>query len=184
MSSAPWTLPRRSALRKRTSGCAAWMADAAATMPSADSARFGRPRTTVTGPRGQEVARGGEVGRIDATHLLGRGVGEQRSHDLARGTRSVQQRGGGELGRRCALRGQLDDGDAIADDGVAEAQEEDRQLLLEVGSEEQDGAAWGARPRRSWRAGRPSTTSAGSPSPSWASTWSVPMTPLASLAQA
>ena len=32
--------------------------------------------------------------------------------------------------------------------------------------------------------GRPSTTSAGRPSPSWASTWSVPSTPLASLAQA
>ena len=32
--------------------------------------------------------------------------------------------------------------------------------------------------------GRPRTTSAGSPSPSWASTWSVPITPLASLAQA
>ena len=32
--------------------------------------------------------------------------------------------------------------------------------------------------------GRPSTTSAGRPSPNWASTWSVPSTPLANLAQA
>ena len=40
-----------------------------------------------------------------------------------------------------ALRGELDDRDAVADHGVAEAQEEDRQLLLQVGREQQHGAA-------------------------------------------
>ncbi len=43
---------------------------------------------------------------------------------------------------------------------------------------------WRRRPRRSWPRGSPNTASAGRPSPSCASTWSVPMTPLASLAHA
>ena len=96
------------------------------------------------GPVGEEGAGRGDGVGLDATHLLGRRAGEQRSHDLAGGARAVQQRGGGQLGHRRALRGELDDGDAVADDRVAEAQEEDRQLLLEVGGEEQDGAARGA----------------------------------------
>ena len=54
-----------------------------------------------------------------------------------------------------ALRGQLHDRDAVAHDGVAQAEEEDGQLLLEVGREEQHRAARARRPRRSWRgAGR------------------------------
>ena len=94
----------------------------------------------------------------------------------------TRQRGGGQRGQRGRGRGQLDQGRGTGH-RLAQAEEQDGQLLAQVaGQGDEDG---GGTRRRRWSArGRPSTRSAGRPSPSWASTESVPMMPLASLAQA
>ena len=87
-------------------------------------------------------------------------------------------------GERASARGESSTTSRSAvDHGGPQAEEEDGQLLAEVART----ARPPCRPQAAWSMvarGRPSTTSAGRPSPSWASTESVPRTPLANLAQA
>ena len=133
-SMAPWTLPRRRPERNVVSGKASSSAAAAATTASGLSATEPRPSRTVNGPAAswsRTAARSPSPAMIWATSSLtapGRGA----------------QRVGGQLGERRGHRGQLDDGGLVAGDGVADAQEQDRQLVLGVGADDQQGAAGGA----------------------------------------
>ena len=142
MSRAPRTLARRSTGRNRVSGLRTSSADAASTMASLDSASDWRPITTVTGPDVEQVAGGGQRVGVDAA-----GVGarrrpvEQRPHGRAGLARSGEQRDRGQRREAGRVRRHLDDLDAVVDHRVAQAQEQDRQLLLEVGAEEQHRAA-------------------------------------------
>ena len=160
---------------------------AASTTPGPDSANEPRPSTTVSGPSPLRA----RLGRRPAARL-----GD--SPDLAVGppaSSAADHRGvlAGTVGEATPAAIELVEvrrgesstiRDAVVERGVAKAQEQDRQLLLEVGAEDRRPCrrARHASSMVAW--GTPSTSSAGRPSPSWESTLSVPITPLASLAQA
>ena len=131
--------------------------------------------------RGQgALAHGRPLGMGGQRRRRRRVAAEGPGHDR-RVAGSDGQRGGGVRGERGGRGRQLDQA-GRAGHRVAQAQEEDRQLLADVaGQVNRTGAAQASS---MVARGRPSTSSAGRPSPSWASTESVPMTPLASLAQA
>ena len=100
---------------------------------------------------GEQFSRRGEIA-LDRPAAVETGERPRHEPGLAR---AVPQRRRGEGGHRvrCGLSSMTRD--AVVDDGVAEPQEQDRQLLLQVGAEHHDGAALGSRPRRWWRgAGR------------------------------
>ena len=52
----------------------------------------------------------------------------------------MEQRGGGQVGDRGALGGQLDDLHSVAGDRVPQAEEQDGQLLLQIRADQQHGA--------------------------------------------
>ena len=105
-------------------------------------ARPGRA-TTVTGPSREQLARPATARGVDAAGGVVGVAGEQRPHEPARLARA----GSAATRRRSVGRGRWRAGPArrpctpSLDDRVAQPQEEDRQLLLEVGAEQQDGAA-------------------------------------------
>ena len=78
--------------------------------------------------------------------------------------------------------GQLDQAGAPLLGRVPQPQVQDRQLLLQVGPEQHHGGGGAGLVDRGARQRQHDLGV--SPSPSWASTWSVPSTPLASLAHA
>ena len=177
-------MPRRRAGRKRASGRAAASAWAASATRAPSSASEGRPTTTTTLPGADQPPGLGQGVGVDAVGggapaAVAPGPGDQVG-GLAR---AVAEGGGGVRGERGGLGRQLDHGQVAVDDGRPQAEEEDGELLAEVAGQQRStvsaAAAWSMVAR-----GRPRTTSAGRPSPSWASTESVPSTPLASLAQA
>ena len=155
---------------------------AAAAMSAPASASEARPSTTVNGPLAQHLDGPGHVRRVGAGR--GAAVAEQRVERLAPPRPGGSARDAAASSVEAGGRGrQLDELHPVLDDRVAQPQVQDRQLLLQVGAEQEDRAA-GRQTSSMVARGRPSTVSAGRPSPSWASTLSVPITPLASLAQA
>ena len=150
----------------------------------ADSANDGRPTMAVTVASDSSARAAVEIAVEDGVGVDRRRV-DERSHREMRLAGAVQQRHAGDgrqPGRRsgsarspCTLR---------LTHRVAEAEEQDRQLLLQVAAGDDDRAAFGTeivdgRLRQAERRPRP-----GSPSPSCASTLSVPITPFASFAHA
>ncbi len=117
-------------------------AEAASTMASLDSASDWRPITTVTGPDGEQVARGGQGAGVDAAGVGSRWRSvEQGAHRGAGLPGSGEQRDRRQRGHTRRVRCHLDDPYAVAHDRVAQSQEEDGKLLFEVGPEQQHGAA-------------------------------------------
>ncbi len=93
----------------------------------------------------EHVVRSRERRRIDAAAVLAGGDAvEQRPRRLGDLAGTVEQRDGRQAGEAGGLGGQLDHLDVVVGDGVAQAQEQDRQLFLDVRSGEDDRAARGA----------------------------------------
>ena len=140
----------------RASGRAAWMA---ARRPRRRRRRS-RPATArprIDGDRcpAQERGRRRDGRRLDAPDGELGGARERAPRTTSPSARAVQAAWWPRGRTRWPAGRQLDERDAVLDHGVAEAQEEDRQLFLGVGAEEDDRAARARRPRRSWRgAGR------------------------------
>ena len=166
-SSAPCTLPRRSADRKRTSWTARELGRGAHRRPTRPiAASVARPTTTTTGP-GATAARRALISSCDAARR------RASPGTRARDDRRVR------VEQPCATRREVDERNAELDHRPAQRAGRGPGPHLRGRGRARTIAAARSRSAISAR-GRPSTNSAGSPSPSCASTLSVPITPLAS----
>ena len=95
---------------------------------------------------GHELGGGPQrLGRDPADLVVDVAARDQRPHHGQGVPGAVAQRGGGELvGETGRGGGQLDHLDPVVEHGVAQPQEEDRQLFLHVGAEDEHGAAGAA----------------------------------------
>ena len=138
MSSAPCTLPRRNADKKRTPGTPAASARPRRRRRRRISASDARPRITVTGRRRSKGAtRAVDDLRLDADTISVTSSGPARATATsAISPGAVIQAGSCAWGARLVLRGrELDDLHAVVDNRMAQAQVQRAQLFFGVGPE-------------------------------------------------
>ena len=119
------------------------MAVAAATVPSADSPTLGRPRMTVTGPAASSPAAVASAsGSMPPTSRSPPPASSAATTSPAvPGRCSSEAPASSDTAVRCGASSTTQT--PSFDDGVAQPEEQDRQLLLEVGRQHEDGAALG-----------------------------------------